>query len=370
MSIDRKPVPVGHDNGRDGRLGWYLDGLHQAMRARDLHFVDSSSDEGEQGANIVVHALDAERPRSYRRRSRAIFVVGVAALDEMPEDVLKTGYTLMARALANVFTLLVEEESGPVVYFITMERGFYPVPHTGDDEQFFDAVTDRLVPLATSRLVIDNEFIPDLPEELWDGDEQSATIYRAGVRLKELDLLPAVFPLDTLLDPADYRHMMRLFGIGGLSYGNVSARRDAETFWMSASGVDKSHLRIVGQEVLLVTGFDEEKQAMRLSVPADRTPHRVSVDAIEHYMIYQEHPEVGAVLHVHAWIDGVRSTDVNYPCGTIELAREVAQLVREEDDPSRAVIGLKNHGLTITGHSLDEIFERVEGKLLRQIPMA
>jgi ribulose-5-phosphate 4-epimerase/fuculose-1-phosphate aldolase len=366
MQTDREKSAV---IGENGRLRWYLDGLERSMRERGISFVDSASGEGEGDTNLVVHGVDAERPRSYRRRSRAIFVVGAAALTEMPADVLKAGYTLMARALANVFTLLVEQPEGPIVYFITMERGFYPVQHSGDDEQFFNAVTDRLIPLATSRLVIDNEFTPDLPEGLWNGDEQSESIYRAGLRLKDLDLLPAVFPLDELLDPADYRHMMRLFGIGGLSYGNVSARRDAQTFWMSASGVDKSHLRIIGREILLVTGFDEERQTMLLSVPSDREPRRVSVDAIEHYMIYQEHPDVGAILHVHAWMDGIRSTDVNYPCGTIELAREVAQLVREEKDPSRAVIGLKNHGLTITGHSLDEIFERVEGKLLRQIPM-
>jgi hypothetical protein len=44
--------------------------------------------------------------------------------------------------------------------------------------------------------------------------------------------------------------------------------------------------------------------------------------------------------------------------------------VREAEDPGRAVVGLKNHGLTLTGHSLDEIFERVEGKLLRVVPMS
>ncbi|MEW6045063.1 MAG: class II aldolase/adducin family protein, partial [Bacillota bacterium] len=106
-----------------------------------------------------------------------------------------------------------------------------------------------------------------------------------------------------------------------------------------------------------------------LSVPPNVTPRRVSVDAIEHWMIYTEHPQVGAILHVHAWMDGIRSTLVNYPCGTLELAQSVANLVREAPDPGRAVIGLRNHGLTITGPSLDEIFERIEGRLIRQVPM-
>jgi hypothetical protein len=34
------------------------------------------------------------------------------------------------------------------------------------------------------------------------------------------------------------------------------------------------------------------------------------------------------------------------------------------------VIGLKNHGVTITGRSMDEILERIDGKLIPQVPMA
>src|SRR5690606_33555352 len=106
-----------------------------------------------------------------------------------------------------------------------------------------------------------------------------------------------------------------------------------------------------------------------LSVPPHIKPNRVSVDAIEHWMIYREHPPVGAIIHVHAWLDGIPSTEVHYPCGTYELAQSVAQKVREAPDPSRAVVGLRNHGLTITGRSLKDIFERIEGRIIPQVPM-
>jgi hypothetical protein len=66
---------------------------------------------------------------------------------------------------------------------------------------------------------------------------------------------------------------------------------------------------------------------------------------------------------------GAVSTETVYPCGTEELALEVAELVRQAPDPSRAVIGMKNHGLTITGHSLDEILERVGPSIVRRVPM-
>ena len=73
---------------------------------------------------------------------------------------------------------------------------------------------------------------------------------------------------------------------------------------------------------------------------------------------------------MHAWVEGVDATEINYPCGTAELADAVADLVRVQPDPGHAIIGLKNHGLTITGESLEEIFDRVEPHILRQIPMS
>ena len=36
----------------------------------------------------------------------------------------------------------------------------------------------------------------------------------------------------------------------------------------------------------------------------------------------------------------------------------------------RAVIGLKNHGLTITGLSIAEIFDRISGMIVPQVPMS
>ena len=145
---------------------------------------------------------------------------------------------------------------------------------------------------------------------------------------------------------------------------------DGPVYWMSASGVDKADLRVVGEHILLVRGYDPTRDVMVLSIPTGVTARRVSVDAIEHWMIYREHPSVGAIVHVHGWIDGTVSTDVNYPCGTVQLAGAVADLVRVAPDPSRAVVGLRNHGLTITGHSLDEIFDRVGDQIVARVPMS
>lgn len=316
--------------------------------------------------SLVLNLVDPESPRPFRRRSRGTFVAALHALDAAPPDPLREGYPILVRALANVSLTYVP---GDGVWFTTLERGSYLVPATGDLDALADAVVARLAPLARSRLVIDNEFRPDLEPELWGGDEITEGLAAAGRRLDTLGLLPAPFPVEDLVEERDLRHIKRLYGLGGLSYGNLSARKDATRFWMSASGVDKGKLEVVGRDILLVTAYDEAARRIVLSVPPGIEPRRVSVDAIEHWRIYREHPGVGAILHVHAWVEGVPATEVNFPCGTEELAANVAELLAREPDPDHAVIGLRNHGITATGGTLEEILDRIVPSLLPQVPM-
>lgn len=348
---------------------WLVRGIREAMEAHGHKHVDDANQ-----ASLVVNCFPREAPRSFRRHAQAVFVVSVTEIeggDQSIREAIPRGYPLLVRSLSNLLIGLTGPEgSNPDAHFITPEQGHYKVSGTPDDRDFFEQVYRRIEPIATSRLIIDNVFDRDLPAELWGGDEISNSIRRAGERLEAMNLLPAPFPIEDILSERDLRQLKRLYGIGGLSYGNLSARLDETRFWMSASGVDKSKLVEIGRDILLVKDYDAEAGAMVLSVPPEIEPRRVSVDAIEHWMIYREHPEVGAILHVHGWMDGVRSTEFNYPCGTYELGKAVADIVRESPDPGRAVVGLKNHGLTITGRSLDEIFERIDGKLLKFVPMS
>ena len=333
---------------------------------------------------VVLHTVDAGAPKSYRRKAAPTFVIAIAEVDSPPEDLdelLRTGYPLLVRCLANLCVLVSNTDDGLAVRFVTLEQGTYGVGPGLDDDALVADAFSRIEPLASSRLVIGNEFVADLPERLWNGDDSTRQMLRAGRALDALDLLPAPFPLEEILPPRDLRQVQLLYGIGGLSYGNVSARYtgadlagapdpNGPVYWMSASGVDKSDLRVVGEDILMVRGYDAARDVMVLSVPPNVKPKRVSVDAIEHWMIYREHPEVGAILHVHGWIDGTVSTDVNYPCGTVQLAAAVADLVRAAPDSTRAVVGLRNHGLTITGRSLDEVFDRVGAHIVPRVPMS
>jgi ribulose-5-phosphate 4-epimerase/fuculose-1-phosphate aldolase len=316
-------------------------------------------------AVLVLNLVDTDAPRPFRRRNRGTYSAALFAASLPPDEVLPASYPLLVRSLSNIALCC----TGPAVWFTTMERGCYSVTAT-ETTTLGDEVLSHLLPLAGARLVIDNEFRTDLEPELWRGDEHTRAIGEAGRALDRLGLLPAPFPIEDLLDERDLRHVKRLYGIGGLSYGNLSERKDARRFWMSASGVDKSALDTPGRDILLVSDYDVASGAIVLSVPPDVEPRRVSVDAIEHWMIYRAHPDVGAILHVHGWVEGIASTQLNYPCGSEELALSVAATLAREPDPAHAVIGLHNHGITATGESLTEILDRIGPLVRAQVPMS
>ncbi len=344
---------------------WFAEGLERVMRQRGLQRIAP-----DQSPRLVLHFVDRDTPRPFRRKAKAVFVASIAEGPAPQGEVLPALYPLLVRTLGNMAVYLVPEDGGRACAFVvTLEQGYFLIDDP-DGDRFFARVFERLYPLASARLVINNEFHADLEPELWEGDSLTAQLAEAGRCLDELHLLPAAFPIEEILSPRDLAHVKRLFGIGGLSYGNLSARKDRTRFWMTASGVNKGNLRTVGRDLLLVKGYDPGRNAILLSVPPHVEPRRVSVDAIEHWMIYTAHPGVGAIIHVHAWMEGVRATQVQYPCGTYELARAVAELVAESPDPARAVVGLRNHGLTITGPDIPDILERIRGRLQTRVPMS
>lgn len=348
-------------------LQWFAKGLKNIFSANGYLFCEETNE----NFRLVFNFISHEKPRPFRRKAQSTFVVSILETHEKPENILKAAYPFLIRSLSNHLIYISHETENTNVYFITLEQGCYKIEYQlGNEQEFFMLVYKRLEPLASSQLVIDNEFHQDLPYKLWNGDESTRDMYIAGQKLDKMNLLPAPFPMEEYLSLRDLQHVKKLYGIGGLSYGNVSCRHDKESFWMSASGVNKADLKTIGEDILLIKGYDAERNTMLLSIPPTITPRRASVDAIEHWIVYKEHPSIGAIVHIHAWMEGVTATEINYPCGTLELAQTVAELIRQEDNPSRAIIGLKNHGLTITGYDLDDIFERIEGRIIPQIPMA
>jgi ribulose-5-phosphate 4-epimerase/fuculose-1-phosphate aldolase len=334
----------------------------------------------ENGVRFVLNLTGTDKPRSFRRRAQSVFVFSLVTLRRppgSPQALRSLCYATLVRTLSNILLCAVPKDGpaadggGPSyeMYFTTPEAGFYHLEF--DPERIYE----RIIPIAGARFAIANRFSEDLPERFWRTSPVAERIKRGGNELDELGVLPSPFRLQDVLSEDSIRHIYKLFEMRSLSYGNLSARERIPelgdtTFWMTARGVDKAHLSKVGWDILLVKGFDNEAVQALVSVPPDHDPRaRVSVDAVEHELIYRTFPGVGAIVHVHAWMDGVLCTGQNYPCGTIELAEDVVRLLGRTGRPERTAVGLRNHGLTITGPDLDEIFGRIRGRLRTEVRM-
>lgn len=328
----------------------------------------------ENGVKFVFNLTDVDNPRFFRRNSKNIFVFSLVTAKNSGKSLHTLCYSTLVHTLSNVLLCAVPARNGSngkdcEIYFTTPEAGFYHFPFNPEK------VYERLIPIAGARFAIGNLFSTDLPQRYWKTTPVVEKLKKFGRVMDTLGVLPSPFPLKEVLSEESIQHLYKLFEMKGLSYGNLSARESIPelsetTFWMTARGVNKAKLSLVGKDILLVKGFERKQGKALVSVPPAYEPKaRVSVDAIEHEMIYRAFPDVGAIVHVHAWMEGVLCTRQNYPCGTLELAGEVVELLKRTDNPARTAVGLKNHGLTITGPSLDEIFKRISGKLIIQVPM-
>lgn len=320
--------------------------------------------------NFVLNFTSFEHPDPVYRHGKNEFVVSFATLKQETEDLRQLCYNTLVKTMSNLALCIKPNGDGPPeIYCVTPEVGFYHFPYSAE------AVRKSIWPIISSHYMIDNLVTVNLPDKYLQ-TPVTEQLRHFGGELDALGLLPSVFKLEDVLNDENRAHLYHIFKIKGLSYGNLSARENIpemgkNTFWMTGRGVDKAHLKGVGQDILLVTGYNLDEEKVLISVPAEHNPTvRVSVDAIEHALIYEAFPEVGAIVHVHAWFkDEIPATRQNYCCGTLELAREVVDRIKTTSHPEKAVIGLKNHGLTITGASLEEIFQRIAGKLLKEVPM-
>jgi len=331
----------------------------------------------ESNIQFVLNLIDVDDPKLFRRRSQSIFVFSIISVENQVENLRSVCFTTLVHSLSNMVLCAVPSkgyspdypEKDTEIYFTTPETGFFH--HPFDPEYVYQ----QIIPIAESHFAMRNVLTADLPPRYWKTSPVVKDLKKFGKELDNLGVLPSPFPLREVLSEDDIKQIYDLFEMKGLSWGNLSAREpipefgDA-TFWMSARGVNKAKLSTVGKDILLVKGFDYEQGQALVSVPPDHDPKaRVSVDTVEHALLYRTYPDIGAIVHVHAWLEDILCTRQIYPCGTRELAEAVVDLFSQTDNPSQTAVGLRNHGLTITGPSLDDIFDRISGKLLLEVPM-
>jgi len=346
-----------------------LDGLFEPLRQRfeaspQYRLLDESDREP---ADVVLAFMpngdDIDQLGIERRTYQdfvGIFFIG-EPVDDDAQRVVRS-YEIGLRCMANLAGYTDVTGGGPKDYrmtLITPERGHELLEGgDGDAEWLFDLLEQR----SDVTYIDENVVHTDLPEELHEGTEVTREMQGMARRLDELDLVPSAVALDGLSERAR-RRFFKVLGQKQVSYGNMSARHDDTAFWMTGRGVNKAKLDVIGRDILLVSGFDPAAREIHISVPPGFDESRVSIDSSIHASIYREFPEIGAMIHIHWFVDGIVYTDEHYPCGTIELCESTLDGLKQTDNPVRTILGLANHGIIVTGADLEDCWAQIEAKL-------
>jgi len=158
--------------------------------------------------------------------------------------------------------------------------------------------------------------------------------------------------------------------------GNLSARRDAHSMWVTASGVSIGALQV---DDLLMAGLDGQPT---------QSERKASAESALHGLLYQKNPDVGAVLHVHGpnatiaslcfddevviegfellkAFEGIQTHDVSISVPIIDNHQEMAVLCERVSavlDSSKRQYGvlIRGHGLYAWGRSISDTLRHLE----------
>src|SRR3954470_7076583 len=129
------------------RLRWLATGLRAVMLDEGYTEVDTPGPE----VAVVLHFVDPDAAKPYRRKNAPTFVVALAEFDETPVDMLRTGYPLLVRGLANLTVMISPTAHGSIAQFVTLEQGTYTIDTRAEtgadaDREFFARVFGRVEP--------------------------------------------------------------------------------------------------------------------------------------------------------------------------------------------------------------------------------
>ena len=151
----------------------------------------------------------------------------------------------------------------------------------------------------------------------------------------------------------------RLIGAyeNGIGFGNISQRwKDQGQFIISGSktGLIK---HTSSRHYSKVVGFNLEKNNLQCEGPVI-----ASSESMSHAVIYQECPDVNAVVHVHhlaLWqrmLNQVPTTPPEATYGSPEMARAIIELLNNSDLKDRKIFVMAGHeeGIFTFGETLEE----------------
>jgi len=135
------------------------------------------------------------------------------------------------------------------------------------------------------------------------------------------------------------------------AYGNQSCRTGPSSFFITKSGMvpteelsEDNFCHIIGFDIASNTFITEGTSAP-------------SSESLLHYLIYQSHPQINAVLHGHSTLFLKHASTLNipttkhfHPYGTRELAESALAIM---DDATEFFI-LRDHGFVALGKDIEE----------------
>lgn len=154
-----------------------------------------------------------------------------------------------------------------------------------------------------------------------------------------------------------YQHHLLGAYPDGIGFGNISQRYTENQFLISGSATG-NFPKLGPQHFSLVSDFDIAKNLVICEGPII-----ASSESMSHAVIYQECPEVNAVIHIHhmglwkKWKHRLPTTDESATYGTPEMARAIIQLLKETSVRKKEktfVMAGHQEGLIAFGNTLEE----------------
>lgn len=157
----------------------------------------------------------------------------------------------------------------------------------------------------------------------------------------------------------DRMYVIGLIGLypNGIGFGNISAREPGgDRFYISGSATGGLS-ELSPQHLVLVERCDSEKNQVWCRGLID-----ASSETMSHAAIYQNLPEVRAVIHIHSaklwegYFGKLPTTSPSVEYGTPEMASEIGRTIQTARLTAKGILVMRGHpeGLIAFGTSLEE----------------
>lgn len=165
--------------------------------------------------------------------------------------------------------------------------------------------------------------------------------------------------LQDLIQQRDNLHRLGLIGVyeNGIGYGNISQRYNNENQFVISGSATGHLVNVSAAHFTLVTKVDIAKNTVWCEGPII-----ASSESMSHAVIYQECPEVQAVMHVHhlhGWkklLHKIPTTDASATYGSPEMANSIIKLLKNSNLRQQKIFVMEGHpeGIFVFGESLCE----------------